>query len=52
MKSTETSETVSKNENEFPFGKTHDELNDTVSNGDLSGGDVEKVNEAENESLI
>ena len=47
-----TEETVSKNENECPLEKTHDELIGTVSNGDLSSGDGEKVNEAENESLI
>ena len=37
-----TEETVTTNENEDPVGKTRDELNDTVSNGDLSSGDVEK----------
>ena len=47
-----TEETVSKNENECPLEKTHDELIGTVSNGDLSSGDGEKVNEAENESLL
>ena len=52
MENSEKSETVSKNENECPFGKTYDELNDTVSNSDLSSGDVEKVNEAENENLM